>query len=144
MDMESPAFENHQTIPKKFTCEGENISPELRIKKVPAGTKSLVIIVDDPDAPHGVFVHWVAWNIDPATSKLEEGVTLKFQGKNHYGEIGYKGPCPPLGERHRYFFKLYALDIELNLPIGSNKEQLLETIQGHILGKTELIGLYQR
>lgn len=143
MQIESPAFEAHQTIPKKFTCEGEDVSPPLIIQDLPKGTKSLVLIVDDPDAPRGVFVHWLAWNIEPS-QQLPEGATPPSQGRNDFGELDYRGPCPPKGNPHRYFFKLYALDIKLNLQAGSNKRQLEDAIKGHILGQAELIGLYQR
>lgn len=144
MHIESPAFEAQQLIPKKFTCEGEDVSPPLIIQDVPKGTKSLVLIVDDPDAPRGVFVHWLAWNIEPSSQQLAEGATPPSQGRNDFGELDYKGPCPPLGKPHRYFFKLYALDVKLNLPAGSNKKQLEDSMKGHILGHAELIGLYQR
>lgn len=144
MHIESPAFEAHQTIPKKFTGEGENVSPPLILQDIPKGTKSLVLIVDDPDAPSGVFVHWLAWNIDPNTQQLPEGTKPPVQGKNDFGERAYKGPLPPKGPKHRYFFKLYALDTKLTLPEGSNKKQLEDAMEGHILSQSELVGLYQR
>jgi Raf kinase inhibitor-like YbhB/YbcL family protein len=144
MHLESPAFEAHQTIPQKFTCDGEDVSPALNIQDIPKGTQSLVLIVDDPDAPHGVFVHWLAWNIEPTLKNFPEGMSPPSQGRNGFGELDYRGPCPPKGNPHRYFFKLYALDNKLNLPAGSSKRQLEDAIKGHILGKAELVGLYQR
>ncbi len=144
MLIESPAFEAHQPIPKKFTCEGEDVSPPLVIQDLPKGTKSLVLIVDDPDAPHGVFVHWLAWNIETTSLHLVEGVNLPSQGRNDFGELDYRGPCPPKGNPHRYFFKLYALDTSLQLASGSNKKQLEESMKGHIIGQAELVGTYQR
>lgn len=144
MHIESPAFEAHQTIPKKFTCEGEDTSPPLTIQDVPKGTKSLALIVDDPDAPSGVFVHWLIWNMDPISLQIVEGQSFPSQGRNDFGELDYRGPCPPKGKPHRYFFKLYALDTKLDLPAGSSKKQLEETMEGHIIGKAELIGKYQR
>lgn len=144
MHLESPAFENHQSIPQKFTCDGEDVSPALLISDIPEGTKSFVLIVDDPDAPQGVFVHWLAWNIDASTEQIAEGEQLPVQGRNHFGELGYRGPCPPKGKPHRYFFKLYAIDKKLDLQSESTKKQLEDSIKGHILGQAELIGLYQR
>ncbi len=143
MHIESPAFEANQTIPKKFTCDGEDLSPPLNIQNIPQGAKSLVLIVEDPDAPRGIFVHWLAWNIDPSSTQLSEGTMPPSQGRNDFGELDYRGPCPPSGE-HRYFFKLYALDTKLDLPAGSNKQQLENAMKGHILGKAELMGLYHR
>lgn len=144
MLIESPAFEAHQPIPKKFTCEGEDVSPPLVIQEIPKGAKSLVLIVDDPDAPRGVWVHWLAWNIDPSTGKFDEGSSVPMQGRNDFGELDYRGPCPPKGNPHRYFFKLYALDAKLNLPAGSDKKQLEDAMKVHILGHAELVGTYQR
>ena len=141
----SPAFEQHQPIPQKYTCQGEDLSPPLQFQDAPAGTKSLALIMDDPDAPMGTFVHWVVWNLPPDTRQLSEGVKLKHQeGKNHFPKIGYGGPCPPPGKPHRYYFKLYALDTQVHLSDGSSKEQLLEAMEGHILGQAELVGTYQR
>ncbi len=143
MHLESPAFEAHQTIPKKFTCDGQDVSPPLVFQDIPKDAKCLVLIVEDPDAPRGTFVHWLAWNLDPSP-QLEEGSNPPNQGTNDFGKLGYKGPCPPKGNPHRYFFKLYALNTKLNLPIGSSKKQLEDAMHGHIIGQAELIGLYQR
>lgn len=144
MQIKSPAFQHHQEIPSKYTCEGENVSPSLVFQDIPPLTKSLALIMDDPDAPKGIFVHWVVWNLPPEGLVLEEGVKVLRQGVNHYGKKHYMGPCPPPGKPHRYFFKLYALDTLINLPEGSSKEQLEEAMEGHILGKAEIIGIYER
>lgn len=144
MQIDSPAFEHHNSIPKKYTCEGQNVSPPLNIHDIPKGTKSLALIVDDPDAPSGIFVHWVVWNIAPDTTMIAEGAHVVNQGKNHYREVGYKGPCPPPGAPHRYFFKLYSLDTRIDLSNGSSKEQLEDAMEGHILGRAEIVGTYQR
>lgn len=144
MYLDSPAFEHHQTIPKKYTCDGEDVSPPLSFQELPPGAKSLVLIVDDPDAPSGTFDHWIVWNLPADTAMLEEGARVPRQGKNHFGEQRYRGPCPPPGKPHRYFFKLYALDTLINLPAGSSKHSVEEAMEGHILGKAELVGTYQR
>lgn len=144
MKLKSSAFENEQPIPQKYTCQGEDVSPPLIIEGAPQGTESLVLIVDDPDAPNGTFDHWLAWNIPPSTANLPEGAQVPKQGKNHFGKNLYKGPCPPLGAPHHYHFKVYALDILLDLPDGSSKKQLEFAMKNHILAKGELIGTYQR
>lgn len=137
-------FANEEKIPSAFTCDGQNISPELIISKVPAQTKSLAIIVDDPDAPAGTFTHWVLYNIPPNTHKIDSKNLPKesLQGINDFGQIGYGGPCPPSGT-HRYFFKLYALD---NIIPKKRliKTQLEQEIEGHIIAQSELIGKYSR
>jgi Raf kinase inhibitor-like YbhB/YbcL family protein len=144
MKIESPAFEHHAFIPKRYTCEGSNVSPPLDFFDIPAKAKSLILIVEDPDAPGGTFDHWIAWNIAPTTVHLQEKAAVDYQGTNGFGQNNYKGPCPPHGKPHRYFFKLYALDVILDLPEGSTKALLENAIEGHILSKAELIGLYQR
>ncbi|WP_036224658.1 YbhB/YbcL family Raf kinase inhibitor-like protein [Mesoaciditoga lauensis] len=138
-------FEHMGFIPKKYTCDGEDINPPLEIKSLPQSTESLAIIVDDPDAPMGTFVHWVAWNIQP-TGKIEENTMETFaRGRNDFGRNSYNGPCPPRGHGiHHYHFKLYALDSFLNLKNGASKKQLEKEMKNHILSSTELIGLYQR
>ena len=142
MKLTSPEFENNSLIPVKFTCEGEDINPALDIHNIPAGTEELVLIVDDPDAPMGTWVHWVAYNI-PVVSQIKENNAPGTLGVNNSGRKEYHGPCPPSGT-HRYFFKIYSLDKKLDLPLGLSKEELEQAMKGHILGKAELIGLYKR
>lgn len=138
-------FENNGQIPSKYTCDGQDLAPELIISDVPAGTKELVLIVDDPDAPIGTFVHWVLYNIPADTAKIDnknlpEGAK---QGFSDFRRNGWGGPCPPNGE-HRYFFKLYAIDTKLELPEGANKAKIENAIKGHIIEQAQLIGLYKR
>lgn len=145
MKITSSAFENNTKIPGKYTCDGENVNPPLSIFDVPLNAKSLVLIVDDPDAPSKTWVHWVLYDIDARTREIKEnsipsGVT---QGMTDFGNINYGGPCPPLGT-HRYFFKLYALDTNLSFPKGVTKQEVERAMQNHILSKAELIGLYGR
>jgi hypothetical protein len=152
MKIISSAFENNSKIPAKYTCDGENINPPLSFSDIPANAKSLVLIVDDPDAPNetasnaaDAFVHWILFNIDPETIELKENSSLQGQalrGKTSAGKTDYVGACPPSGT-HRYFFKLYALDTVLNLT-NSDKATLEKEMQGHILDSAELIGLYSR
>ena len=143
MKISSPAFKHNQAIPSKFTCEGEDLNPALTISDVPTGTKTLALIVDDPDAPMGMWVHWVIFNIPPALPQISENSIPGKQGINDFGRLNYGGPCPPSGE-HRYFFKLYALDATLNLKEGVTKKQLEEAMKGHTLSKAELVGLYRK
>lgn len=142
MKLTSPAFEHNTSIPKKYTCQGEDISPPLNISDIPEATISLALIVDDPDAPMGTWDHWLIWNINPV-NQIEEDSALGIQGQNSWRRNDYGGPCPPRGT-HRYFFKLYALDLELNLPEGATKNELENAMKGHIIEQTELIGLYQK
>ncbi|OGG09802.1 hypothetical protein A2781_05075 [Candidatus Gottesmanbacteria bacterium RIFCSPHIGHO2_01_FULL_42_27] len=145
MKITSSAFSHNQNIPSKYTCDGGNISPPLSIGEVPATAKSLVLIVDDPDAPGGDFSHWLVWNIDLQIEEIGEGGVLagSVSGTNDFGKTGYGGPCPP-GGTHRYFFKIYALDTTLDIPAKSEKQELLNAISPHILDQGELIGLYGR
>lgn len=145
MNLVSPAFENESSLPSKYTCDSENISPPLAILDVPEAAKSLVLIVDDPDASSGDWVHWLVWNIDPATSFIKENAFPQgaIQGLNDFGKHEYGGPCPPSGT-HRYFFKLYALDSMLALGETSRKADLLREIEGRVLLQAELIGIYKR
>lgn len=143
-------FENLQPIPVKYTMEGENLSPPLTFKAIPEGAKCLVLIMDDPDAPRGVFDHWIIWNIPPTILHLSEGAPELFLktesvqfGVNGIGEDNYHGPQPPAGPPHRYFFKLFALDKLLDLPSGSTKASVEKAIQDHILAEAVLIGRYQ-
>ena len=147
----SPVFPAGGTIPKRYTCDGPDVSPPLSWTEPPAGTKSLALIMDDPDAPVGTWVHWVLYNLPASTRELAEGTPISEtlangarQGTNDFRKIGYGGPCPPQGPAHRYFFKLYALDTELNLAPGATKKQLEAAIAGHILTQAELIGRYGR
>ncbi len=142
MKVTSPEFKNNEFIPKKFTCEGDDINPILVIEGIPKEAKSLALIVDDPDAPMGTWVHWVVYDI-PVVSKIDEDSIPGKQGSNDSGRKDYGGPCPPSGT-HRYFFKIYALDTQLNLGEGISKKALEKAMDGHILDKAELVGLYQR
>ena len=142
MELKNPEFKDKEYIPKKFTCRGENINPALIIEGIPSETKSLALIIDDPDAPGGNWVHWVMFNI-PVTSKIEENSAPGKQGITDSGRIGYDGPCPPFGT-HRYMFKIYALDTMLNLAEGVTKAELEEAMLGHMLAKAELTGLSKR
>ncbi len=144
MDIRSDDFKNQQPIPKKFTCDGQGVSPVLHFHDVPQQSQSLVLIVDDPDAPSGTFDHWVVWNIPSDTQKLVEGAQVGTQGVNGMGSQKYFGPCPPHGKPHRYFFKLFALDKKLDLKAGSSKQAVEEAMEGHVLDKAELVGTYQR
>ena len=146
----SSAFEDGGVIPAKYTCDGEDISPPLQWDAVPEGTKSIALICDDPDAPIGTFVHWVLFNLPADTKELAEGIpkgtTLPNgaqQGTSDFGRIGYGGPCPPSGT-HRYFFRIYALDTQLDLAPGARKPDLLNAMQGHILAQGQLMGKYKR
>jgi len=144
LKIESPAFENEGYIPSKYTCDGLNVSPRLVFSDVPPGAVSLALVMDDPDAPMGTFDHWVVWNIPPETRVVEEGEEPEgVQGKTGFGRQGYGGPCPPSGV-HRYYFKLYALDVRLDLRRGSSKRELERAMEGHILAKAVLMGRYAR
>jgi hypothetical protein len=142
LTVKSPAFENNKFIPVKYTCDGDEIKPSLTIEGIPQGTKTLALIVDDPDAPSGTFDHWIVWNIPP-TGKIGENSVPGTEGLNSAGQHSYIGMCPPSGT-HRYFFKVYALDAKLELNANSRKKDVEKVMQGHILAKGELIGLYKR
>jgi hypothetical protein len=151
MRLSSAAFEDGKKIPSKYTCDGEDISPPLKIEAVPEGTRSLVLIVDDPDAPLVVFDHWLLWNIPADTKDLSEGLPQKeelqelgraIQGRNKSSKIGYRGPCPPWGS-HTYRFKLYALDKDLDLKPGSKKRKLERAMEGCVLDECILTGKYR-
>ena len=145
LQLSSSAFAYGGAIPARYTCEGEDANPPLAIDRVPTGTKSLALIVDDPDAPVGLWVHWVLWNIHPQTQQIAEKSVPAgaVQGKNSWGRTSYGGPCPPSGT-HRYFFKLYALDTILKLGSGTTKAELERAMEGHVIGKGELMGTYRR
>jgi hypothetical protein len=147
----STSFQNGGDIPKKFTCDSADVSPELSWTEPPAGTQSFALIADDPDAPAGTWTHWVLFDVQPAGRNLPEGVSKidelpdgARQGRNDFHKIGYNGPCPPPGKPHRYFFKLYALDRKLDLKPATSKQEVEQAMQGHILGKAEWMGKYQR
>ena len=140
----SPAFENNTNIPIKYTCQGDNVNPPLTIKGIPEATKSFVLIIDDPDAPVGVWTHWTIWNI-PIISEIEENSVPAdaIQGITSAQTRGYHGPCPPSGT-HRYFFKLYALNMRLNIDENSTKADLESAMNGYVIDKAELLGLYKK
>jgi len=144
MKITSSAFQEGANIPAKFTCDCADTNPPLQIADVPAGAKSLALIIDDPDAPSGLFTHWAVWNIPPQASAIGEGSTPKgVEGTNDFGKSGYGGPCPPSGA-HRYYFKVLALDRELDLPFGAKRGPLDAAMKGHVLGQGELMGRYSR
>lgn len=147
----SASFSDGGTIPKQFTCDGENVSPQLSWSGPPAGTKTFALIVQDPDAPAGTWTHWLLFDIPASTTQLSENVAKTEelpdgarQGKNDFGKIGYGGPCPPPGKPHRYFFKLYALGSKINLKAGASKQELQQAMEGYVLAQTEIVGTYGR
>lgn len=151
LELNNGAFQSGEPIPAEYTCEGDNISPPLSWSAVPSEAKSLALICDDPDAPNGVWSHWVLYNIPPWLSELSEDIPAEatlseggVHGRNDFGNLGYDGPCPPLDSTHTYYFRLYALDMELNLPPGATRHQVYDHIQGHIIDSTELQGHYGR
>jgi hypothetical protein len=142
LTVKSPAFPSNSAIPAKYTCEGDNINPELQIGDIPKEAKALALIVEDPDAPKGTFDHWIMWNI-PVTDKIKENTATGMQGQNGRNESKYYGPCPPSGTHH-YHFKVYALDEKLDLPASATKQQLLDAMEEHTLATGELVGLYSK
>jgi Raf kinase inhibitor-like YbhB/YbcL family protein len=143
--LQSSAFEHGEPIPVRHTCEGEDLSPPLSWSGAPEGTLSLALVVDDPDAPGETFTHWLGWGLDPGAEGLGEGAVAPVEGRNGFGTSGYRGPCPPPGHgRHRYFFRLYALDFESDLRAGAGKGELERALEGHTLAVAELIGTYER
>ncbi len=150
MKMESTQFTDSAMIPLRYTCDGQDISPPLSWRNAPAETRGFALICDDPDAPGGTWVHWIAYDIPPDLTGLDEHIKPDrilpngmVQGTNSWGKIGYGGPCPP-GGTHRYFFKLYALDKKLDLKPGMNKDQLLKAMAGHVLADAQVMGKYRR
>lgn len=143
--LSSPAFENNNLIPSKYSCDGHNVNPPLNISNTPTETKSLALIIDDPDAAVGTWTHWLIWNISPDTTSIETNSVPKqaIQGKNSWGRNEYSGPCPP-SNTHNYVFKLYALDIILNIEANSTVKEFEVAIKNHVLGSDQLIGPYQR
>lgn len=147
----SPAFVDGAAIPARYTCDGENVSPVLSWQGVPDSARSLAVIVDDPDAPAGTWVHWVLYGLSPDRNELPEGVPARdtvldgaLQGRNDFKNIGYGGPCPPRGQEHRYVFRVYALGARPELGPGATKADLLDAIEGHVLAEGRLTGLYRR
>jgi len=150
-DLKSSSFTPGGDIPKKHTCDGADVSPPLAWTSPPAATKAFALVCEDPDAPVGLWVHWVLWGVPGTATGLPEGVKQTHtladgsrQGRNDFGKPGHNGPCPPPGKPHRYFFRLYALDAAPNLEPGATRQQLLDAIKGHILGEAELMGRYGR
>lgn len=139
----STEYANNGFIPPKFTCDGENVNPAITIENIPNGTKSMAIIVDDPDAPYGKFNHWIIWNIRPKEMIIENTVR-GTERKNSFGKTRYQGPSPPEGKAHRYFFKLYALDSLLEIKAGSDKMTVEKAMNQHILTEGEIVCLYQK
>jgi Raf kinase inhibitor-like YbhB/YbcL family protein len=149
--LSSKSFPKDADIPKKFTCDGSDVSPELSWTDAPSGTKSFVLVADDPDAPVGTWTHWVLFDLPPEAKNLAEGTPKNEelangarQGRNDFRKIGYNGPCPPPGKPHRYYFKLYALDTKLDLKPGAGKQEVERAMQGHIRAQAEWMGRYQR
>jgi len=145
LTVSSSVFENNSSIPEKYTCDGVDVNPPILIENIPSRTKSLALIVDDPDAPVGIWVHWVLWNIKPEIKEIKENAVPKGaqQGMNDFGKHNYGGPCPPSGT-HRYFFKLYALDNILKLSPNARKADVEKAMKGHIIEQAQIVGLYKR
>lgn len=150
MVLRSSAFADGQPIPDKYTCHGEDVSPPLQWSGAPARTKSIALTVEDPDAPMGIFTHWIIFDVPPAANGFPENETRSGtlpdgskQGKNSFGNIGYNGPCPPAGKTHHYLFKVYALDTVLNLDPGATKSDLFDAMKGHVLAQGEWTGTYE-
>ena len=151
LTISSPSFSNGGDIAKKFTCDSSDVSPPFSWNDPPPATKSFAVLADDPDAPVGNWNHWAVWNLPSALRGMPENVSKDArlpdgsqQGRNDFGKTGYNGPCPPPGKSHRYYFKLYALDIKLELPGGAGKKQLEAAMKDHILAQAEWMGRYRR
>jgi Raf kinase inhibitor-like YbhB/YbcL family protein len=151
LQISSSAFSEGQMIPKKFSCDGADVSPQLSWNEAPKAARSFVLILEDPDAPAGNWVHWVLYNLPAETRELREGVPKQeeldngaLQGRNDFRKVGYGGPCPPPGKPHRYYFKLYALDTKLNLNAGASKADAERAMKGHIVAQAQLMGRYSR
>jgi Raf kinase inhibitor-like YbhB/YbcL family protein len=145
--LESSAFQPNTLIPALYSCNEADISPPLTWQEIPPNTQSLAIVVKDPDAQDGEWIHWIIFNIPPSVTNLEENASLPegaANGTNSWGTTDYKGPCPPIGAAHRYVFTLYALDTVLSLANGASKDQVLNAMTGHVIGSSELTGLYQK
>jgi Raf kinase inhibitor-like YbhB/YbcL family protein len=143
--LSSEAFAHRSEIPRRHTCDGDDVSPALSWSNPPPGTQTLALIVDDPDAPVGTFTHWLAWNIDPAPGRLAEGEAAPAEGPNDFGVGGWSGPCPPHRHGpHRYLFRLYALDAELDVGFRATRPEVERAIDGHVLATAELMGTFER
>jgi Raf kinase inhibitor-like YbhB/YbcL family protein len=143
--LSSEAFEHGGKIPRRHTCDGDDVSPALSWSDPPRGTRVLALIVDDPDAPVGTFTHWLAWNIRPQAGALREGQSAPVEGRNDFGRVGWGGPCPPPGHGpHRYLFRLHALDAEPDVGSGAGRRELESALSGHVQTTAELMGTYQR
>lgn len=147
----SSAFATGTEIPRQYTCKGEDVSPVFEWSGAPQNTATFAIIMDDPDAPGGTWVHWVMWNIPGTAQSLPEGIARHEQlddggrqGRNSFRKVGYNGPCPPPGQTHRYFFRIYALDQKLDLPAGATRSQLDDAMKGHLLAEAEYMGTFHR
>ena len=143
MKIFSKAFESGEELSAKYTCDGKNVSPPLSIKEIPSQAKSLVLIAEDPDAVGGTFVHWAEYNLSPDKKEIKKGEKLNGNCLNDFGSYGYRGPCPPAGKPHRYFFRVYALDIKLEFK-GEIVPQLYAAMEGHVLEKAECFAVYER
>jgi hypothetical protein len=140
----SPSFDTHQKIPRKYTCDGEDINPPLKINNIPSIAKSIVVMMEDPDAPVETIVHWILMGIDPSDAGyIPEGMSPGILGRNDFGRIGYSGPCPPSGT-HRYFFRVFVLDWNPRFMVGSTKEEVFEEMKDHIMARGELVGKYSK
>ena len=151
LTIKTPAFDPGQSIPKRYTGEGEDVSPRLEWSEPPSGTRSMALICEDPDAPVGIWVHWVLFNLPAATRSLDEGTPKDRElkngarhGNNDWKQTGYRGPMPPPGKPHRYYFRVYALDKTLDLAAGATRQQVLDAMKGHILAQGEVMGTYHR
>ena len=151
LEITSDVFSNKGYIPDRYTCDAQDFSPSLSWSGIPSDAKSLILICEDSDAPFKIWIHWVLSNIPIDITELRENITKEelsslgmIEGQNDFGKVGYKGPCPPPGNAHKYFFKLYALDTTLDLEEGATKKEIVEAMQGHILAEAKTVGLYQR
>ncbi|NEM97653.1 YbhB/YbcL family Raf kinase inhibitor-like protein [Pontibacter burrus] len=140
INLTSSEFEPGEEMPRRFTCDGDNINPPLKLENLPLNTASVALLLEDPDAPGGTWTHWLAWDLPPEPD-IEEGLTAGIMGNNDFGTTLYKGPCPAIGT-HRYFFRVYALDVKLDLPTGSTREALMKAMEYHVSGSGELLILY--
>jgi Raf kinase inhibitor-like YbhB/YbcL family protein len=142
LNLSSPAFHAGSPIPQRYTCDGQDVSPPLRWSQVPTSARSLAVELQDPDAPGGVFTHWMLWNLPPRTRAIPPQVSRRTQGRNSFGRIGYSGPCPPQGSTHHYVFTLFAVDRKLTLPRGASSSRFHAALSGHVVRRATLVGIY--